>query len=203
VVDKKGQLGPAMKKEAIYRYLYKKNPSPEESTLGHVIDYVKSQVDELEKADKRDEAKATRAVVDAAVVLDDVQTALGWKEGIGLGEVMNFPGVLMGDENTLLKIAATRGKPVDGHSPGLRGRELNAYIAAGIHSDHESVSLAEAKAKLARGMYIMIREGSSEKNLAALLSLVTDKTYKRCFFVVDDRSCADLWRDGDIDAVVL
>ncbi|GAJ11229.1 unnamed protein product, partial [marine sediment metagenome] len=82
------------------------------------------------------------------------------------------------------------------------GKDLAAYIAAGILSDHESVSLAEARDKLRQGMFIMIREGSSEKNLDALLPLVTDKTCKRCFFVVDDRSCADLLRDGDIDAVV-
>ena len=91
---------------------------------------------------------------------------------------------------------------IDGHAPGVTGKDLTAYIAAGIRSDHESVSLAEAEEKLRRGMFVMIREGSSEKNLDALLPLVTDKTYKRCLFVVDDRSCVDLLRDGDIDAVV-
>jgi adenine deaminase len=91
---------------------------------------------------------------------------------------------------------------VDGHAPGLSGKDLSAYIAAGIYSDHESVSLEEARDKLRQGMYVMLREGSSEKNLEALLPLVTDKTYKRCLFVVDDRSCVDLLRDGDIDAVV-
>jgi len=127
---------------------------------------------------------------------------LGWKEIIGLGEVMNFPGVLSGDRNLLAKIDLAKGKVVDGHAPGVSGKNLTAYIAAGIYSDHESVSLNEAKDKLRQGMYLMIREGSSEKNLEELLPLVTDKTYKRCFFVVDDRSCADLLRDGDIDAVV-
>ena len=100
------------------------------------------------------------------------------------------------------KIEMAGGALIDGHAPGLGGRDLQAYIAAGIYSDHESVSYEEAKEKLARGMHIMIREGSSEKNLEALLPLVTDKTYKRCLFVVDDRSCADLLHDGDIDAVV-
>jgi len=138
----------------------------------------------------------------AAITADKIRQLLKWKGCIGLGEVMNFPGVLMGDETVLNKIALTRGKVVDGHAPGVTGKNLNAYIAAGIRSDHESVTLKEAEEKLRLGMYIMIREGSSEKNLDALLPLVTDKTYKRCLFVVDDRSCADLLNDGDIDAVV-
>ena len=125
-----------------------------------------------------------------------------WRGVIGLGEVMNFPGVISGENNLLDKIVLAKGRVVDGHAPGLSGKDLSAYIAAGIYSDHESVSLKEAREKLRQGMYIMIREGSSEKNLDALLPLVTDKTYKRCFFVVDDRSCRDLLRDGDIDAVV-
>jgi adenine deaminase len=133
---------------------------------------------------------------------DELRQVLKWKDCIGLGEMMNFPGVLAGDEVVLGKIDLARGKLVDGHAPGVSGRNLSAYIAAGIHSDHESVSLEEAQEKLRQGMYIMIREGSSEKNLDALLPLVTDKTYKRCMFVVDDRSCVDLLRDGDIDAVV-
>jgi len=133
---------------------------------------------------------------------EDIRQILRWKGVIGLGEVMNFPGVLGGDTNVLSKINLARGKIVDGHAPGISGKELNAYIAAGIYSDHESVSLDEAKEKLRQGMWVMIREGSSEKNLDALLPLVNDGTYKRCLFVVDDRSCADLLRDGDIDAVV-
>ncbi len=133
---------------------------------------------------------------------EEIRKVLRWREGIGLGEVMNFPGVLSGDRGVLSKIKLAEGKIIDGHAPGVTGRSLNAYIAAGILSDHESVSLEEAREKLSRGMYVMIREGSSEKNLEALLPLVTDETYKRCFFVVDDRSCVDLFSDGDIDAVV-
>ncbi len=133
---------------------------------------------------------------------EDIRRVLRWRGVIGLGEVMNFPGVLSGDADVLSKIDLARGRIVDGHAPGITGRDLNAYIAAGIHSDHESVSLDEASEKLRLGMYVMIREGSSEKNLDALLALVTDKTYKRCLFVVDDRSCVDLLQDGDIDAVV-
>jgi adenine deaminase len=132
----------------------------------------------------------------------DIRRLLRWQGCIGLGEMMNFPGVLGASEDILTKISLAEGKVADGHAPGVTGKDLNAYIAAGICSDHESVSLEEAQEKLRQGMYIMIREGSSEKNLDALLPLVTDKTYKRCLFVVDDRSCADLLRDGDIDAVV-
>jgi len=133
---------------------------------------------------------------------EDIRQVLRWKGCIGLGEVMNFPGVLSGDDGVLSKIDLARGEIVDGHAPGVAGKDLSAYIAAGILSDHESVSIEEAREKLRQGMFIMIREGSSEKNLDALLPLVTDKTYKRCMFVVDDRSCVDLLRDGDIDAVV-
>ncbi len=138
----------------------------------------------------------------ARVTAGDVQYALAWESTIGLGEVMDFPAVLQGHSGMLLKLAMARGKAIDGHAVGLRGRALNAYLAAGIASDHECTSLDEAEEKLARGMWIMIREGSSEKNLAGLLPLVTDRTFHRCLLVVDDRSCQDLLWDGDIDGVV-
>ncbi len=138
----------------------------------------------------------------ASLEAEALRQVLRWKGCIGLGEVMNFPGVLSGAEGVLSKINLAQGKVTDGHAPGVSGKNLSAYIAAGIYSDHESVSLDEAREKLRQGMFIMIREGSSEKNLDALLPLVTDKTYKRCMFVVDDRSCVDLLRDGDIDGVV-
>lgn len=133
---------------------------------------------------------------------EDIRQVLRWRDCVGLGEVMNFPGVLSGDISVLSKISRAKGKVIDGHAPGITGKNLSAYIAAGICSDHESISLDEAREKLRQGMYVMIREGSSEKNLDALLPLVTDKTYKRCLFVVDDRSAFDLLKDGDIDAVV-
>jgi len=132
----------------------------------------------------------------------DIRQILRWRGVIGLGEVMDCSGVLDGNSALMSKIRSAGGMVIDGHAPGVTGKELNAYIAAGIYSDHESVSLDEAREKLRRGMWVMIREGSSEKNLEALLPLVTDKTYKRCMFVVDDRSCIDLYRDGDIDGVV-
>jgi adenine deaminase len=138
----------------------------------------------------------------AEITADDVQMALNWSHTIGLGEMMNFPGVLDGDSQVLLKLASAGGMVIDGHAPGLSGKDLNAYAAAGIRSDHESISLAEARQKLSRGMWVMIREGSSEKNLASLLPLVNDRTSHRCLFVVDDRNCLDLMADGDMDAIV-
>ena len=138
----------------------------------------------------------------AQIGTEKVKELLTSPNVIGLGEVMNFPGVLSGDEEVLSKIIASQGSVIDGHAPGLKGKELNAYIAAGIFSDHECTMVEEGREKLRKGMYLMIREGSSEKNLDALLPLVTDNTYKRCFFVVDDRSCSDLLHEGDIDWVV-
>lgn len=138
----------------------------------------------------------------AELGVEELRTALRWRNVIGIGEMMNFPGVLHGDEQVMRKIRLAGGRPIDGHAPGLRGKELNAYIAAGIGSDHESTMLEEGREKLRRGMHLMIREGSSEKNLDELLPLVDDRTYKRCLFVVDDRTCADLLREGDVDAVV-
>ena len=138
----------------------------------------------------------------ADIGFEDIIRILRWKECRGLGEVMNFPGVITGAQMVLDKLNVAEEKVVDGHAPGVRGKDLSAYIAAGIYSDHETVHLDEAREKMRQGMYIMIREGSSEKNLDTLLPLVNDKTYKRCFFVVDDRSCVDLFNDGDIGAVV-
>jgi len=136
------------------------------------------------------------------IIAADIKQILAFPNVIGLGEVMNFPGVVAGDKEVLARIAASLGKVIDGHAPGLRGKELNAYIAAGIMSDHECTTYEEGKEKLKRGMSLMIREGSSEKNLDALLPLVNDNTFRRCFFVVDDRSCSDLLHEGDVDAVV-
>ena len=138
----------------------------------------------------------------ATIRAEDIERGLGWDGVLGLGEMMNFPGVIAGDEAVLNKLLFSRGRTKDGHAPGLKNKQLNAYIAPGILSDHESITLEEAREKLKRGMYIMIREGSSEKNLETLLPLVTDKTYKRCFFVVDDRSPTDLVSEGDMDAIV-
>jgi adenine deaminase len=132
----------------------------------------------------------------------ELRIALRWKNVMGLGELMNFPGVITGNKKELKKVKLARGRVIDGHAPRVSGKDLNAYLAAGASSDHESTTFEEGREKLRRGMYLMIREGSSEKNLDELLSLVTDKTYKRCLFVTDDRTCVDPLQEGDIDAVV-
>ena len=132
----------------------------------------------------------------------DIARALRWPNTLGLGELMNFPGVLASDAHCLDKARVVGDKLIDGHAPGLTGKALNAYLAAGPRSDHESTRREEGRDKLRRGMYLMIREGTTEKNLEELLPLVTDDTYPRCLLVVDDRSARDLLQDGDLDAVV-
>ncbi|MCS7206964.1 MAG: adenine deaminase [Dehalococcoidia bacterium] len=132
----------------------------------------------------------------------EVRQALRWKEVLGLGEMMNFPAVIQADPYVLAKISAARGRVRDGHAPRVTGKALNAYLAPLIGSDHETTHREEGKEKLRRGMYLMIREGSSEKNLEDLLPLVNEHTYRRCMLVVDDRTAKDIYKDGDVDAVV-
>lgn len=133
---------------------------------------------------------------------DEIRRALRLPNALGLGELMDFPGVISGNPDVLARVEAAAGRLIDGHAPGLSGNPLNAYLVASPRSDHESIRLEEAREKLRRGMYVMIREGTTEKNLQELLPLVTDRTASRCLLVVDDRSPADLLDDGDIDAVV-
>lgn len=121
---------------------------------------------------------------------------------IGLGEVMNFPGVIGGQAEVLEKIEAFRGSPVDGHAPGVRGKDLDAYLAAGVESDHECVEAEEAAEKLAKGMYIYIREGSTAKNMADLLPVVPPGGAPECIFVTDDRQPEDLLVEGHMDALL-
>lgn len=132
----------------------------------------------------------------------DLYPFLKEKWVVGLGEVMNFPGVIMADEDLLDKMKIAAGKRIDGHAPGLSGSSLAAYITSGITSDHESTTLEEAREKLRRGMYVMVREGTSEKNLAALIPLVNEKNYSRFFFVSDDRHPHDLVKEGSIDHLI-
>lgn len=137
------------------------------------------------------------AVIDIPVLQEILNKGV-----LGLGEMMNYPGVLNKDENVLKKIEMFEDYIIQGHAPGLSGKDLSAYISAGIYSDHECVTLEEAKEKLAKGMYIMIREGSSEKNLETLLPLVNDKNYNRCMLVTDDRNVFSLEQEGDMDWLV-
>ncbi|MDM7933870.1 MAG: adenine deaminase [Methanothrix sp.] len=121
---------------------------------------------------------------------------------LGIGEAMNYPGVVLRDPEVMRKIRIAGGKRIDGHAPGLSGRDLSAYTAAGIRSDHESRSVEEASEKLRCGMYIMIREGSAAKNLRDLLPLVSLRNARRFLFVSDDRHPADLLKEGHIDLMV-
>ncbi len=121
---------------------------------------------------------------------------------LGLAEVMNYPGVIFRDPEVMKKLALAGRRPVDGHAPGLTGRDLSAYISAGIRSDHECTTIDEAREKLRSGMYIMLREGSAAKNLLDLLPLVSAKNASRFLFVSDDRHPADILRVGHIDFMV-
>jgi adenine deaminase len=127
---------------------------------------------------------------------------MGEDRVLGLAEVMNYPGVIRRDPEVLGKIMLAGMKRIDGHAPGLTGKDLAAYIAAGIMSDHECTSLEEAREKLRQGMYVMIREGSAAKNLSDLLPLVTPQNSSRFLFVSDDRHPADILREGHIDYMV-
>ena len=122
----------------------------------------------------------------------------------GLAEMMNFVGAINGDEQTVEKIVAAQAhhKKIDGHAPDLRGNDLNAYIAAGVYSDHECHDVKDAIAKLERGQFIMIREGTAARNLEALMPLLTGKYADRCMFCTDDKHPNDLLEKGHIDYIV-
>ena len=123
---------------------------------------------------------------------------------LGLAEMMNYPGIISADDSTVAKIVASQAhhKKIDGHAPGLRGKELNAYIAAGVYSDHECADMEDALAKLKLGQFIMIREGTAARNLEALIDLVkSPKHYDRCMFCTDDKHPNDLLEKGHIDYI--
>ena len=138
------------------------------------------------------------AVLDA----ESLSELMDDKRVLGLAEVMNYPGVIFRDPEVLKKIRLAGNKRVDGHAPQLSGRDLTAYIAAGIKSDHECTTLEEANEKLRQGMHIMIREGSAAKNLLDLLPLVTPQNARQFLFVSDDRHPADILREGHIDFMI-
>lgn len=144
---------------------------------------------------------ATPADVGGAILDANALSAFARRDGIiGLGEMMNVPGVLSGDGEVLKKIGLF---PIrDGHAPLLSGHDLNTYVLAGLQSDHECTLLSEAKEKLRRGMYIFVRDGSTEHNIPALISLVTPCTVSRCAFATDDCHADLLARDGHIDRCI-
>lgn len=122
----------------------------------------------------------------------------------GLAEMMNYTGVIQGDTEVLQKIAAAHKYHcrIDGHAPGLSGKELNAYVASGVYSDHECSSMEEALEKLSRGQYIMIREGTAARNLRALAGLLVPQYYEHCMFCTDDKHPNDLLHVGHMDAII-
>lgn len=123
---------------------------------------------------------------------------------LGLAEMMNFVGVVGGDTDCIEKIVAAQAhhKKIDGHAPGLRDRELNAYIAAGVYSDHECSDYNEALEKLRLGQFIMIREGTAARNLEALAPILEPRYCSRCMFATDDRHPNDLLNEGHIDSII-
>src|SRR3954453_19370707 len=129
---------------------------------------------------------------DLAEMINDERVA-------GVAELMNYPGVFLGFESELAKIRAGKGKLIDGHAPGLRGRNLNAYALAGVRSNHESTELEEARKKLRLGLHLLVREGSTERNLEHIIALVTPENSANCSFATDDKLPGDLVQEGLID----
>jgi adenine deaminase len=138
----------------------------------------------------------------ASLDQEDLATLREEPRILGLAEMMNYPGVLAGDEKVIEKLSLFRGRVIDGHAPSLVGHDLQAYCSAGVRSDHETIDLQEAREKLQAGMRIMIREGTSAKNLEALLPLVNEKNSRRFCFVTDDLHPEDLLERGHMDDVL-
>lgn len=122
---------------------------------------------------------------------------------LGLAEMMNYPGVIHGDRTTIEKIVVSQAhhKKIDGHAPGLSGHALNAYMSAGVYSDHECDTAENGLEKLRKGQFIMIREGTAAQNLEALMPLLKPATASRCMFCTDDKHPADLLHLGHIDYI--
>ena len=134
----------------------------------------------------------------------DLEPLFSHKSACALAEMMNYPGVIFGDPGVMakLKMAQRAGKPVDGHAPGLTGKELNAYVAAGIHRDHECTTCEEALEKLRLGMHIMVREGTCARNLEALVPAITNHTWTRMMWCTDDRHPGDILSQGHVDYII-
>ncbi|MFL6514849.1 MAG: adenine deaminase [Chthoniobacterales bacterium] len=135
----------------------------------------------------------------ARFTADDLSLLIGDDRIAGIGELMNYPGVFLGMESELAKIEAGKHKVIDGHAPGLRGKNLNAYALAGVRSDHESTDLEEAREKLRLGLHLLLREGSTERNLEHIIGLVTPENSANCSFATDDKLPGDLVSEGHID----
>ncbi len=132
----------------------------------------------------------------------ELAQVMHYPEVIGLGEMMNYPGVLNGEEEVLKKLELFAGRRIDGHCPHLKGNDLNAYIAAGIHTDHECTDVEEMQEKLRKGLYILIREGSAAKDLKQLIPGIKPNQLRRILFCTDDRQPTDLIEEGHLDFMV-
>ena len=132
----------------------------------------------------------------------DLQGLLRRRRVLGLAEMMNFPGVIAGDESELTKLGLTGATHVDGHAPGVAGKQLNAYAAAGIRSDHEALTVEEGRERLRAGMWVLIREASMARNLRALLPLVEEFGTARIAFCTDDKDPDDIAENGHINGMV-
>ena len=132
----------------------------------------------------------------------DLEGLLRRRRVIGLAEMMNFPGVVSGDEHELAKLALPGAEHVDGHAPGVVGRTLNAYAAAGIYSDHEAFTIEEGRERLRSGMWLLIREASAARNLHDLIPLVSEYGPHRIAFCTDDREPEHIAEDGHINTMV-
>lgn len=135
----------------------------------------------------------------AVLEADALQPFLRHPRVLGLGEMMNYPGVLYGDEGVMKKMALVRGGICDGHGPGISGSDLNAYLAAGVTSDHEATTWQEGIEKIRRGCYLMLREASGAHNLLELLQCVTPLNSRRCCMATDDRHLDELVTQGSIN----
>lgn len=135
----------------------------------------------------------------AILKAQDLSTLMKEKRVLGLGEMMNFPGTINGDQDVIDKLNLFKDGNIDGHSPLLRGTELNAYVAAGIKTDHECTNVEEMNEKIALGMYVLMREGSAARDCAILSRGVTKNNSRRVMFCTDDRHPEDILKDGHID----
>jgi len=135
----------------------------------------------------------------ARFTADDLALMIADNRIAGVAELMNYPGVFLGMESELAKIRAGKGKAIDGHAPGLRGKNLNAYALAGVRSDHESTEVEEAREKLRLGLHLLVREGSTERNLEHIIALVTAQNSANCSFATDDKLAGDLVHEGHLD----
>ena len=140
----------------------------------------------------------------AVLCAEDIEPLYEEKRVLGLAELMNYVGCVNKDADVMKKVtdAQNHGKVIDGHAPFLEGYELNAYITAGVYSDHECSTLEDAERKLARGQYIMMREGTAAQNLQALLPLLMTPSANRCMFATDDKHPSDLLEKGHIDYII-